>query len=297
MQDEPKKPAHVEALRFLEAFTSTGAISFNLTITARNGEKLYFRRDLPPDRLRRMMPDLLKTSAPLERNLMIRPHPAPGIVYVQLDDLTAEAVEWIKPAAFLCFQTSPGNYQAWIAVRDGNPDFTRRLKKGMEADPGASGVTRLAGYPNFKDKYAPDFPRVAITHLAPGRIATKDELETLRRQDKEGQGLVAPREELKPFQPRVSPTRKGGRKWPSYQRCVDAAPMNRNKTAPDYSNADIRWCMTALDPNWGWTIEEAADKLMELSPAAKKDGMPYALRTAERAASYIDSRRAQVAKR
>jgi len=283
----PRSRLNIEALRFLEAFTSTGAVAFNLTITARNGVQVYFRRDL---RLRRMMPDLLQTSVPLERNLMVRPHPAPGITYIQLDDLMAAAVELVKPAAFLCFQTSPGNYQAWLAVRDGDPDFTRRLKKGTGGDLSASGSTRIAGHPNFKDKYAPDFPRVTITHLSPGRIATKRELE--------GQGLLAPREELKPFQPRVSPTRRGGRKWPSYQRCVDAAPMNRNNTAPDYSSADIRWCMPALDPNWGWTVEEAAEKLMELSPAAKKDGIKYALRTAERAASYIDSnKRSQVAKR
>jgi hypothetical protein len=288
MQGEPKKPAQAEALRFLEAFTSTGAVSFNLLISARNGEKVLFRQRLSPDHLRRMLPDLLKTSAPLERNLMIRPHPTPGIGYIQLDDLTVEAVERVKPAAFVCFQTSPGNYQAWVAVRDGNPDFARRLKKGVGADQGASGSTRIAGHPNFKDKYAPDFPLVEIIHLAPGRIASRDELE--------GRGLAAPREELKPFLPRVSPTRRGGRKWPSYPRCVEQAPMNRNNTDRDYSNADIRFCMIALDPNWGWTVEEAADKLMELSPAAKEDGIKYALRTAERAASYISSRRGALAK-
>jgi hypothetical protein len=37
--------------------------------------------------------------------------------------------------------------------------------------------------PNFKDKYAPNFPRIKITHLSVGRIARKDELEEM--------GLVA----------------------------------------------------------------------------------------------------------
>ena len=41
-------------------------------------------------------------------------------------------------------------------------DFARRLRKGTGADPTASGATRVAGSLNFKDKYAPDFPRVAI---------------------------------------------------------------------------------------------------------------------------------------
>jgi len=37
---------------------------------------------------------------------------------------------------------------------------------------------------------------------------------------------------------------------PSYLRCVQGAPENRNKTGPDISRADFTWCMTAL--SWGW---------------------------------------------
>jgi len=65
-----------------------------------------------------------------------------------------------------------------------DPDFARRLRKGAGADPTASGATRVSGSINFKDKYAPNFPRVEITHLEAGRIARKDELEAM--------GLVAP---------------------------------------------------------------------------------------------------------
>jgi hypothetical protein len=168
----------IEALRLLDAFEKSGAKTFDLTITDCEGRKVHFRHRLTPYRLRWMMPDLLRNSAMLRHNVIVRPRTTAGIEHIQLDDLTAETVERVKPIAFLCLQTSPGNYQTWVAVRDaGDPDFARRLRKGTGADPTASGATRVAGHPNFKDKYAPNFPCVEITHLAPGRIASKDELE------------------------------------------------------------------------------------------------------------------------
>jgi hypothetical protein len=41
----------------------------------------------------------------------------------------------------------------------------------------ASGATRVAGSLNFKDKYAPVFPRVAIHQTNPGRMTNAAELE------------------------------------------------------------------------------------------------------------------------
>jgi RepB DNA-primase from phage plasmid len=66
-------------------------------------------------------------------------------------------------------ETSPGNYQAWVAIPAGqsNQDFARRLRKGTGADETASGATRVAGSLNFQEKYAPDLPAVQITHSAP----------------------------------------------------------------------------------------------------------------------------------
>jgi hypothetical protein len=271
----------IEALRLLDAFEKSGARTFDLTITDLDGRKVHFRRQLTPYRLRMMMPELLKNSATLQHNVIVRPRTIAGIEHIQLDDLTAEAVEKVKPAAFLCLQTSPGNFQAWVAVRDsGDPDFARRLRKGVGADPTASGATRVAGHPNFKDKYAPDFPRVEITHLALGHIVSKDELEE--------QGLVAPREEPKPSRLRVSPTRSGVRKWPSYQRCVENAPPNHSNTGPDISRADFTWCMTAID--WGWGVDEVAARLMEESGKASENGEKYALATAQGAAAAVQRR-------
>lgn len=48
-------------------------------------------------------------------NLIIRPM-GQGVAFVQLDDLNAEQLDRVRPAVFIIHATSPGNYQAWIAV-------------------------------------------------------------------------------------------------------------------------------------------------------------------------------------
>jgi hypothetical protein len=77
-------------------------------------------------------------------------------------------------------ETSPGNYQAWVALDAGScdKDFARRLRKGAGGDDTASGATRIAGSLNFKEKYAPGFPRVRMSHSTPGLMTTASDLES-----------------------------------------------------------------------------------------------------------------------
>jgi hypothetical protein len=292
---ERSTATNVNATRaMLEAFASVGAKTFDLTLTTLQGQKIRFRKNQPLNALIHAMPAQIDGAGSLQYNVIVRPHgPA---VFIQLDDLNRDAVERVKPAAFLALQTSPGNYQAWVALReteDGmmvfagigkNPqdkDFARRLRKGAGADDSASGATRVAGSLNFKEKYAPDFPRVEIAYSAPGLFATKDQLE--------GLGLVAAPEAAPPALHRVSPAGLTKRKWPSYERCLEGAPPNHGKTGPDISRADFTWCMTAI--TWGWSVEDTSDKLMELSGKARENGESYALRTSQNAASAVERRR------
>jgi hypothetical protein len=64
---------------------------------------------------------------------------------------------------------SPGLDSHLSGLTDPNDaeDFTRRLKKGVGADVTASGATRVAGTMNYKRKYEPDFPKVAILKYCP----------------------------------------------------------------------------------------------------------------------------------
>ena len=275
-------PAGQAARAMLDAFTSVGAESFDVTWTTRQGEKADFRRHVPAATLRHFLPTTIASAEKKERNVIVRPV-SRRAVFIQLDDLSQTGMERVKPAAFLGLETSPGNYQAWVALPAGgaDKDFARRLRKGAGADDTASGATRVAGSLNFKDKYAPDFPRVQIAHSAPGLIASASQLERM--------GLVAEPEKTAPPIFRLSPmerTRTG--KWPSYLRCVQGAPQNRDQTGPDISRADFTWCMTAI--SWGHGIEETAARLMEESAKARENGEPYALLTAQNAAAAVERR-------
>src|SRR5271154_1813905 len=209
---------HSEAQAMLDAFARVGATQFDVTWTTRGGAKDGFRRGVKLADLARAFPAMLDDATRKQRNLIVRPH-GQAVTFIQLDDLAPAMLARLAPAVFLALQPSPGNFQAWIAISGAeDKDFARRLRKGTGADATASGATRVAGSLNFKDKYAPDFPRVRIEQTTPGRKATHAELDQL--------GLVAAREappRPSPARPRI---RTSARKWPSYALCVEGAPLN-----------------------------------------------------------------------
>lgn len=212
-----------------------------------------------------------------QNSLVVRPV-AEKVALVQLDDLDAAALERVKDVAFLMHATSPGNYQAWIAV-SGAPDkdFARRLRKGTGADATASGATRLSGTSNFKKKYEPDFPTVSIVSAVPGRVVTPEQLE--------GLGLVAAPGPVRAPPVRVSTSRS----WPDYERCVAGAPMNHAGTAVDVSRADFFFAM--LSAQRGHGIEDIAARLMLVSTKAQENGEQYARLTAENATAACERER------
>jgi len=156
-----------------DAFASVGATQFDLTITMRNGTKETYRRGMKLADLIRTLPAILDSATRQQRNVIVRPYGL-GVSFIQLDDLRADMLTHLAPAVFLILKTSPGNFQAWVVI-PGAED--KVLFKGTKADATASGATRAAGSKNFKDKYAPDFPRVAIEQAPPGRKTTEAELE------------------------------------------------------------------------------------------------------------------------
>ena len=266
----------------LAAFASVGARAFNLTLTDSNGEKVFYRPNRPLEELRRTIDRILQDAERNRHNVIIRPRSTTATL-IQLDDLDFAKAERIAPRAFIVFQTSPANYQAWVAVEQGAPeDFRRRFIKGIGgADDTASASTRIAGSLNFKTKYAPAFPVVAIIHANPGNVTSTAQLESA--------GFVAPAEEApRRVSNRVSEYH-GPRKWPSYKRCLDGAPPVHNGDRPDISKADFVFCMTAID--WGWSVEDAAKRLMEESSKAQENGEGYALTTAKNAAAAVDRER------
>ena len=127
----------------LDAFASVGAERFDLTLTDAAGVKVGFRGNRPLDQLRSAMPAILQEAAERQHNVIVRPRSA-GATLIQLDDLGEDAAERLRPVSFLVLRTSPGNYQAWVAVADADADFARRLRKGAGADLTASGAPASA---------------------------------------------------------------------------------------------------------------------------------------------------------
>src|SRR5271165_243922 len=208
MSEAENKTSHSEAQAMLDIFASVGADHFDVTRTTAAGDKDWFRRGMSLADLARTLPDMLAAATAKQRNVIVRPH-SPGVSFLQLDDLAADQLPALRPAVFLTLETSPGNFQAWLAMpgRE-DKDFARHVRRGTGADATASGATRIAGSINFKDKYAPNFPRVVIREARAGHRTNAAELEQL--------GLVAPPEEFAPLP--AAPARAivgGSRTWPN----------------------------------------------------------------------------------
>jgi hypothetical protein len=263
----------------LEAFASVGAKRFDLTFTDVAGSKVAFRANRALSELGPALPGILEGAAARKHNVILRPRSSTAAL-IQLDDLDEKAAGRLRPLSFLILRTSLGNYQAWVAVAEADTDFARRLRKGAGADPTASGATRVSGSMNSKEKYAPAFPRIETLHARPGLLVSRSQLEAL--------GVVASPERQPPTAPRIPRQRGGARGWPSYQRCVDNAPLARAGGRPDISRADFAWCIIALD--WGWPVETVAERLLQESPKARENGRGYAIRTVGNAAVALEQR-------
>jgi hypothetical protein len=272
------------AFRMLDTFASCGAQSFVITKTELEWpghKKVIWGKTYPLDELRQKLPAMVRTAAdrhPITLpdggtmmsggNLIMRPF-GRNTAFIQLDDLAPEQLDRVRGAACIIHATSPGNYQAWIAVsgapqgKDQSREFARRVREAVGSyDKSASGATRVAGTENFKVKYAPAFPTVTIEETHPGRVMTPEQLQTM--------GLLAKSEEVKP-QP-LKFTRKSrrdtgkSRQWPSYEMSLAGAPQGHD--GPDRSRADFWWCYLALQR--GWSQEDTEAKLLEVSEKARE---------------------------
>ena len=272
-----------EASVVLDLFQGLGVQCFSLTFTDDTGRKVAFQRNRPVESLRSQLPCLLFTSCEKRLNVIVRPIASRTLSLIQLDDLSASKLDRVRRFSFLVLETSPENFQAWVAVTDASPETIRKVKKAAGADFNASGATRLAGSYNFKSKYAPNYPRVRLHCIAPLHAVTVGDLDRA--------GLIAP-EEHTPCVARHTPNRVRRHRllvWPSYARCLADAPGARNHEGKDRSAADFNFCLISIDR--GWSVESVANQLMAESEKAKSTGYNYALFTAQRAASVVSSNR------
>ena len=101
--------------------------------------------------------------------------------FILLDDLCRNALNNLaKLQPCLLMETSPGNYQAWIKLKEISPDrdqqltIWKTLAAMFGADPASAKpdqIGRLPGFYNMKKKYSPDFPLVKL-HRFQDRFST-----------------------------------------------------------------------------------------------------------------------------
>src|ERR1700735_2303129 len=101
----------------LDAFASVGARRFDVTFLDIDGGKRGFRKEQSVQQVRNSLPRLLPGLTERQNSIVVRPRGEGNVTLVQLDDLSSSMLEHgLKDAAFLAIQTSPGNYQAWVAT-------------------------------------------------------------------------------------------------------------------------------------------------------------------------------------
>jgi hypothetical protein len=274
------KDAIAQAEAMLEAFEAVYVSHFDLTLATEERKAAQFVRRLTAEKLWRRLPTLFERCEAEHLNFIIRPRFDKDPQIVQLDDLDRQKTEEIQGYSFLVIETSPNNYQAWLAVRDRDSDFAGRLKRGVGADKGASGAVRIAGSLNFKAKYAPDYPHVKVVYTSLDRpLANAEQLEK--------SGLVADPLPYREMLSRVTVTHPPNA-WPDYQRCINGAPLSGTHDGPDISRADYTWAKIALEKfRWIANPEKVVEKLFSLSSKAKEKkpdaGREYCRLTVERA--------------
>jgi hypothetical protein len=265
-----------QAWQMLDLFASLGVPAFDLTTTDVEGHKRGFRRGVSWETLRRGLPHLLESAIQQQHNLIVRPQRVP-VELVQLDDVSDAGMERLRAVAFMILATSVGNRQAWVAVAEWAPGLARRLRQASAADPSASGATRVAGSVNFKRNYAPDFPTVRLLEGMPQRTVSETELQAL--------GLLAAPEPMTARHSGRIWSDRSAKAWPSYERCLQNAPLAHRSDRLDVSRADFTFCLLAID--WGWSIAETCARLLDNSSKARENGAAYARLTVERAAAAV----------
>jgi hypothetical protein len=128
-----------QVTRMLDSFASVGAQTVEVTVTDFQGEIVSYRPSVTIDNFKPTADQLVARAKRELLNVIIRPRS--GMPLVQLDDISIETVERVRTFSFLAYETSPGNNQAWFALERADEDFPRRLRKGVGADPGASGAS------------------------------------------------------------------------------------------------------------------------------------------------------------
>lgn len=251
-----------EATRAAEAFESVGGNSLKAVfvgIYPLTGESERLGSEpkqkgssLTAAEFKSRIPAYIKRNQEQQQNVAVRVWGA----FIQVDDCSAEVMERLKPFAFFIEETSPGNYQVWLAlpkafvgtdgkINEAGKAIRKRLLKKFEergefANGGAYGSTRLPGTLNIKEKYQGSFPQIHVVYVALARIVTPEELEQA--------GLLADAPAVPALTLVESPRYSNSKlptEWPDYQYYVSRAPAKEDGQ-PNLNSADESFVVRCL---------------------------------------------------
>ncbi len=281
----------------LLAFQSVGAGAFKLVLLAMQPvgkpADCVGADDITGGELLLRVPALVECSERQGISVCLRPNKTTDKqqngALIQVDDCDAATVERLRPFAFLIVETSPDNFQVWLALP---PDIGEEARKDVRGrllrllnptrDPklpngGAFNSIRLPGCLNAKEKYRQKFgafPRVRLIHAAMARIVSPLELEHAGL-------LAAPKEKPAPVVLPANTKLPGA--WPDYYAYLGDRETVDGK--PDRSRADIRWAMACLGAGFPhYAVVAELDRLSSKAQG-RRDG--YAATTVQHAAEFV----------
>jgi hypothetical protein len=291
--DYDLESAIADARLMITAFQTAGADYFDVTLKNLVGEKVKFHRSLAVRSLRDKLAAVMEQAELESLSVIIRPRSRASL-FIQLDDINANAVQLIRGFSCLVLETSPENYQSFVVIprvsgKAEEESIRRQLIQAVGADEGATGAARLAGSLNVKDKHrSPDgrFPRVRLVSIAHSRSVAVSELkEAGFIKDSLAEGVaVAP-------QPEVESKRRR-RRPPVYEMAVQAVRAKHDGQV-DRSAVDAHYAVVCLD--WGFTFDETVDLLRMNSPKAAERSDDYVVRTVAWAQQKVATRAGRAA--
>lgn len=269
-----------EAQRALDAFLSVEAYPDEVLFLNDETEEREGGRKINTAQLKAELDDLVFDARQGGASFIVRIRGP-----LQIDDCTREEMEFLSRFAFASFETSPNNFQTWLAFADDDDKATardrlfaglRQLFPGTKLNAGSGGAIRWPGSLNLKpNRRLPDGSAwsVRMVHAEPGRIVTPSELDEF--------GLLA---DIEPVSQPVesAPARSG---WPDYEATLKRALL-AGKT---HSEADASWVTSSILFYKKRDREEIAARLREVSQHAREnEPQKYAIRSVNKVGDHLN---------
>lgn len=279
-----------DAVSQFRALDSSGLDTFSLCLYDEHRSHFY-KDSLHLSEVLSLLPKVLGISQNSSLCLSFRASSSSEKVHLfQLDDISPSVVELVRPYSLFTIETSPGNFQAAIAVQGLEKDdvnrFYRKLKSFFKADPGANGSFKVVGSLNAKKRYLncrTGAPTVLLHHHFNHRIVDRHDLDELGFSF----DLFPKTRKVLKTSNKYVPCRKTEKAPDGYFGNVYRKHLGRVRKkidgiTPDYSLVDFIFSCETLRA--GYSFETVVEELRTLRDKAKKrvDYAIYTVRSAQK---------------